>query len=72
MDVAAKNGEILLIDEVVLELGRKADDVYDWVKQRETMIVPINEEIQIHLTEIMSKYGRLVDTKKNRSGCDPW
>ena len=72
MDIAAKNGEIFLIDEVVLELGRKADDVYDWVIQRETMIVSISKEIQIHLAEIMSKYGRLVDTKRNRSGCDPW
>jgi len=36
------------------------------------MVVPIDMDIQRHVTEIMAKYTRLVDTKKNRSGCDPW
>ena len=72
MDSAAKNGQIFVIDEVVIELSRKDDDVYKWVKEREAMVVSIDSDIQNHLTEIMSKYGRLVDTKRNRSGCDPW
>lgn len=72
MDVSARNGEIFVIDEVVRELERKDDDIHKWVKQREVMIVPIDVKVQKHLAEIMTKYGRLVDTKKNRSGCDPW
>lgn len=72
MDVSARNGEIFVIDEVVRELERKDDDIHKWVKQRGAMIVPIDIEVQKHLAEIMTKYGRLVDTKKNRSGCDPW
>ena len=72
MDVSATNGEIFVIDEVVRELERKVDDIHKWVKQRRAMIVPIDVEVQKHLAEIMTKYGRLVDTKKNRSGCDPW
>ena len=36
------------------------------------MVVPIDSDIQSHVTQIMSKYGRLIDTKRNRSGCDPW
>jgi len=72
MDAAAKKGEIFAIDEVVLELSRKDDDVHTWVKQRESMVVAIDSDIQKHLTEIMSRYPRLVDTKRNRSGCDPW
>ena len=72
MDVAAKGGEILVIDEVVLELKRKDDGIHAWIEAREAMIVPIDGEVQRHLSEIMSKYPRLVDTRKNRSGCDPW
>jgi len=72
MEVAAKKGEILVIDEVVLELKRKDDGIYSWVQEREAMIVPIDGEVQRHLSEIMNKYQRLVDTRKNRSGCDPW
>jgi hypothetical protein len=72
MEVAAKKGEILVIDEVVLELKRKDDGIHKWVQEREAMIVPIDGEVQRHLSEIMNKYPRLVDTRKNRSGCDPW
>lgn len=72
MDASAKKGEIFVIEEVVLELERKDDDIYKWVKERSAMVVPIDQEVQHHLAEIMSKYGRLVDTRKNRSGCDPW
>lgn len=72
MDAAAKNGEILVVDEVVRELERKDDDVYGWVKDRENMIVPIDNNLQDHVVEIMRAYPRLVDSKKSRSGCDPW
>lgn len=72
MDASANNGQIFVIEEVVEELKRKDDEVHKWVRQRQAMIVPIDVEVQRHLMEIMSKYSRLVDTKKNRSGCDPW
>ncbi len=72
MDASAKNREIFVIDEVLLELQKKDDGIYKWVKQREAMLIPINDDIQSHLVEIMAKYGRLVDSKKNRSGGDPW
>lgn len=72
MDASARNSEIFVIEEVVRELERKDDDIHKWVRERDAMIVVIDADIQTHLAAIMSKYGRLVDTKKNRSGCDPW
>jgi hypothetical protein len=72
MDQAARAGEIFVIEEVVTELKRKDDGIYKWVEERESMIVSIETDIQSCLVEIMKKYPRLVDTKKNRSGCDPW
>lgn len=72
MEDATKKGEIFVIEEVVAELERKDDDVHKWVKQREGMIVMIDLEVQSCLVKLMSKYPRLVDSKKNRSGCDPW
>lgn len=72
LDAAVSSGQIVVIEEVVIELERKADDVYAWVKGREAMIIPIDSEIQAHVADIMSRFPRLVDTKKNRSGCDPW
>lgn len=72
MEQAAQGGQIWVMDEVVAELKRKDDGVYQWVKERDTIIVPIDEDIQKHLVAIMKLYPRLVDTKRNRSGCDPW
>lgn len=72
MDAAIAANEIFIIDEVLRELERKDDDVYRWVKSRGKMVVPISPGIQGHVKQIMSNYGRLVDTRKNRSGCDPW
>jgi len=72
MDNAAGTGVIFVIDEVVRELEKKEDGAHQWVKARTAMIVAIDEKIQQHVTRIMAKHSRLVDSKKNRSGCDPW
>ncbi len=72
MEVAAKQEEILIIDEVADELARKDDGIFKWVKNHEHIVVPIDENIQQILASIMKAHPRLVDTKKNRSGCDPW
>jgi hypothetical protein len=72
MDVAASDGTLLAIDEVARELERKDDGLFEWVKAHETMVISIDGAVQARLTQIMGKYGRLVDTRRNRSGCDPW
>jgi hypothetical protein len=72
MDAAVKKGDIFVIDEVVQEVKRKDDGLLEWIKRHEDMIVAIDDSIQRHVLEIMSRHGRLVDSRKNRSGCDPW
>ncbi|MFZ3332407.1 MAG: DUF4411 family protein [Candidatus Acidiferrales bacterium] len=71
MSESSKKRESFVIEEVVAELERKDDDVHKWVKQREAMIVAIEGDIQTCLVKLMSKYARLVDSKRNRSGGDP-
>ncbi len=72
MDGAAKDGTILVVDEVVRELERKDDGIHQWIKERPSMIVPIDAQIQSLVGQIMARYPRLVDNRKHRSGCDPW
>ena len=64
MDQAASAGQIWLVDEVFKELKRKDDGIYQWVKGRGDIVIPIDEQIQKHLVEIMKKYPRLVDTRE--------
>lgn len=72
MDVSAKNGDVFVIEEVLRELERKDDGIHKWIKEREAMVVPIDAIVQEYVVEIMAKYSRLVDSKKNRSVGDPW
>jgi hypothetical protein len=65
-------GEIIASEEVYIELSKKADDLHDWVKQRKQMLVPIDEAVQLRVTELLALYPRLVDTLKNRSTADPF
>jgi|SRR5947208_1634745 len=72
MDLAAKNGTLLASDEVLRELEKKDDGAHEWVKARPEMLVKLDKEIEVHVSEIMRRYPRLVDTKKGRSVGDPF
>ena len=66
------NGQLIATEEVLYELEKKKDDVYKWAKKHEKMFVPIDEKIQLIVTEILKKHKKLVDTRKNRSMADPF
>ena len=72
MESAVANREIFVVDEVVQELKRKDDDLARWVRSQAGIIVSIDDNIQQRVVNIMSAHSRLVDSRKNRSGCDPW
>jgi len=72
MDESARQSDIVVTEEVLQELKRKDDGIHKWIKDRDSMIVPIDGDVQARVTQIMTNYGRLVDTRRNRSGCDPW
>jgi hypothetical protein len=59
-------------EEVLVELERKANEVYEWALNRQGMFVPTDAYIQSEVTSILSCYQRLVDTRRNRSGADPF
>lgn len=72
MDESAKRNDIVVSEEVFQELKRKDDGIHEWIKNRDAMIIPIDSGVQARVTEIMTRFGRLVDTRRNRSGGDPW
>jgi ketosteroid isomerase-like protein len=59
-------------EEVYLELEKKADDLFDWVNDHRNLIVEMDDEHQQRVREILERWPRLVDSKKNRSGADPF
>ena len=65
-------GVIKCSEEVYVEIDKKDDGLHDWLKARKEVLVPIDEEIQRIVLELLEKYPRLVDTHRNRSQADPF
>jgi hypothetical protein len=72
IDGAARNGVLIASDEVLRELEKKDDDAHLWMKIRPHMIVPFDTQIEAEVIGLMTRFPRLVDTKKGRSGGDPF
>jgi hypothetical protein len=58
--------------EVMNELERKDDQVYRWARKNPDLFIDIDEEIQNEITGILSKFPKLLDTRAQRSGADPF
>lgn len=72
LDELIYRGELVATEEVLVELGKKDDEVYRWALQRDSMFIPHNRNIQLALRDIMRDHGKLIDQRTNRSGADPW
>lgn len=72
IDELVTNGEIISAEEVYIELAKRDDDLYQWVKSRKGMLRPMDKAIQDTAAVLLAKYPRLVDTLKNRSQADPF
>ncbi len=59
-------------EEVLIELKKKADDVYKWARNQAGLFLPIDEATQKSVAKILLAYPRLVDPRKNRSTADPF
>lgn len=66
------NGLIVATSEVQVELENQDDEVLEWAKQQQRLFIPLDSEIQREVSDILSKHPRLLDTRKNRSGADPF
>lgn len=66
------DGVLKCSEEVYVELKKKDDGIYDWLKARKEVVVPIDEPIQGIVSELLERYPRLVDTHRNRSQADPF
>lgn len=64
--------EIIASEEVYVELQKKDDDLHNWIKTRNSMLVSANEAIQRRVLQILASYPRLVDSLKGRSQADPF
>jgi hypothetical protein len=73
IDRLIEEGRLVATIEVLHELKKKDDDIYEWAKVRkETMFLEIDDDVQSEVIRIMQTYPKLVDTGKGKSGGDPF
>ena len=72
LEAMIEDGKIVAPEEVRVELERKDDEILEWANQRRHMFVPIDYAIQNAVLEVLNRFPRLIDTRKNRSGADPF
>jgi hypothetical protein len=66
------DGQLRATEEVLQELKRKDDEVHEWAKRQSDFFIPIDEVIQPVVSSILASFEKLVDTRANRSACDPF
>ncbi len=66
------NGVLAATEEVLVELEKQHDKVYEWACHHRGMFVPTDAKIQKAVRNILRDHKRLVDTRRNRSGADPF
>ena len=72
LDQLIASGSLRATDEVRIELERKVDEVLAWAAGRVGFFVELDNRIQRTVTNILSRHPKLLDTRSNRSGADPF
>lgn len=67
-----RKGDLRATEEVKRELEKKNDDALAWARQQEALFVPIDDLVQDAVSEILVEHERLIDTRRGRSGADPF
>lgn len=57
---------------VLDETEKKSKDLHAWLKARPALFIDYEEEIQLEVRAILSRYQRLVMEKKQRYAADPF
>jgi Domain of unknown function (DUF4411) len=72
IDSVIRSGGLVSPDEVLRELERRDDAVHASAKARSGLFVPIDDEMQFAVTEILAAFPKLMQENKNRNAADPW
>ncbi len=72
VDELIKSGRLISVDEVYQEIDRQDDGLAKWAKSNKDIFMPLNEEVQDAAKDIVNRFTKILDFKKNKSGADPF
>lgn len=65
-------GAVIATEEVRYEIEKQEDEILQWVNQRPELFVPTDGSVQWAVREILRGHPRIIDTRRSRSGADPF
>jgi hypothetical protein len=65
-------GQVRAVDEVKRELSKKSDEALAWAKGCKGLFVPLETDIQVATSQILSQHPRLLGVGGPRNGADPF
>lgn len=72
LDDLITSGDLRATEEVLHDLERKDDEVFQWSRDRRDLFVEVDSPIQSAVKAILRNHRKLLDTRKSRSGADPF
>lgn len=67
-----RSGDLRASEEVMYELEKKEDEAFAWASAQDNFFVPMDDKVQDAVSEILAAHPRLLDTRRGRSGADPF
>ena len=65
-------GHFFAAEEVRVEITKKDDSLLKWAKKQRGLFVDLDAPQQTAVAEVLAQFPRLIDTRKGRSGADPF
>ena len=72
LEALVRSGDLRASEEVMYELEKKDDDALAWARVQDDFFVQMDDDIQSAVSGILRDYPRLIDTRRGRSGADPF
>jgi Domain of unknown function (DUF4411) len=63
-------GDIFAPDEVLIELEKQDDAVHDWVCTQSGLFIPLDDDIQISVAEVLAAYPEWIPADRSRNMAD--
>lgn len=65
-------GSIRAIDLVREELDAREDEVSGWARRQSGLFVPLTEDVQRNVRDVLAQHQRIIGVGSGRSGADPF
>lgn len=72
LDKLIADGRAASPDEVLREIEKKDDALHGWCKTKNGLFIPLEEDVQAAVSEILAEFPRLVDDRPSKGQADPF